>query len=967
MKTTFTILFHFFLALTFSQTETLAVFDSISTYGSNCTLKVYEDTVLMTFSKENGKKLVRVLPSLGEVSYLDNYIDYQVPAAKGLIYTEKGVYYQNSNKDQNGQLEYGFYVINYVTKGGVHTISEKFYMENSIYGAVPSLFFDNKYFYITTESNKYYLKYFDGETIETVTIFESDYALSFIGNKQDRLFFSHVSTNTSDFYEITPDFVPQLIESHPAASYFFPASETTQELKFFRQGNSLYKFDLNQANSTLILSGININRLFLDGSTLFLNNVTLKLDLNTNELDSVFFVSKLKRETFYTNYYTFPFGGNKFLLTTPEFGFEIAYLNNEDSLDVLNDLNKGAGSSFPYVKDFYGIDASKFYFKTDTAFYHVLTNGNDFGYYLYKIQNNNFQSLFKMENGKAVQKIFCFGNYVYWTELVKRKLYLKRRKLDNLDAPQPNFKDSSSLTWYREIALNSNTHFEMDDNLKADELVFDKEGNSYSTFYKSNHYINTFLAHDTLIYEFKNGYESLVKFDEKGNLKWLKKIGGKNPHFSERRLNVMSNGDLLLVGTFFDSLRYDNYKVTTPYQAVYAMQIDTESGEVKEFKKLITLNDNNYLELHQVVLDQTDNIYLSFWNRYESLTIENTQLTSSKEYENKIAKFDKEYNLIWVRNTPSSIESEYKLTSTGIKFVEDGIIQSLSGVKVLAIQKLDEQGDLQYNLPLTQTDNHGFSSIQSVNNQAIFGFGMVSESVSFDDFTFINPTENEKKYRKTYFFEFDSKLQKFNKLFVSGNRKMGILQSKRLGEFMYMLCPISEHYTYYDSILIIKFNINTHEVFYKTLNQYYNDASAHFKMDISDNYLIITGINFKDDNNFQVTNLHPNSEVVSFLKIANVNWISDNTLFREIDPVKINQNASILLYPNPFENEIYLKLYNETFERYEIFNASGQLVSFGNLNDELNQKIVLEGLRKGLYFIKFYGKGDTILKKVIKI
>lgn len=964
MKITFTILLHFFSIFAFSQTETLAVFDSISNYGSNCTLKVYEDTVLMTFSQENGKKLVRYVPSSNEVKYLDNYIDYEVPAAKGLIHTEKGVYYQNTFKNQNNQFEYDYYVVNYVSKGGIHNFSEKFFMENSTYGSVPSLIFDNKYFYITNEGNKYYLKYFDGEMNESQTLFESDNALNFIGNKQNRLFLSEISADSSVFYALGLDLIPQLIETNAATSYFFP-TEPTQELHFFNMGNSIYKFDLSQESSTLLVSGANFNSAYQDGTSLLLNNVTLKLDLITNELDSIFFESKLKRKNYYTNYYTFPYGGNKFLLTSPEYGFEFAYLSNDDSLRVMKDLNKGAGSSFPYVKDFYGIDPSKFYFKTDTAYYHVLTNGNDFGYYLYKIQNGNFQSLFKIENGKAVQKVYCYGNYAYWTELLETTLYLKRRKLDDLDAPQPNFKDTSSLTWYREIAANSYSYFEMEDNLEADEVVFDKNENSYSTFYKSNNYPNTFLTHDTLNFDFKNGYESIVKFDKKGNLKWLKQIGGYNAHYLDRKLKVMSNGDLLLVGTFMDSLRYDNVKVTTPYQALYAMQIDAENGTVKTFKKLISLDFYNYLELYQLALDKDDNIYLAFRNNKESLTIENIQLVS-KEYGNKMAKFDKDFHLVWVKNTPG-IETGYKMESTGINFIDGGIIQSLSGVKKHSIQKLDSNGELQYNIPLIQTDYNRFCSIENANDQSIFGFGMVSESVSIEDFTFVNPTENDNKYGKTYIFELDTKLQKFNRFLVSGNRKMSIIQTKRLGEHIYMICPVSEHYSYFDSILIIKMNINTYELSYKTLNQNFNDESNHFRMDVSEDYLTITGKNFMDDMDYNVTSLHLNSEYVSFLKIANQNWIQDNSLFKEIDPKVIGSNSSILLYPNPFQNEIYLKLYDKTYQRYEIFNTSGQKVLDGDLNQELNQKIDFEGLRNGMYLVQFFGTSETITKKIIKL
>lgn len=964
MKILFSVVFTFLVLNIFSQTETLAVFDSISKYGSNCTLKVYEDTILMTFSQENGKKLVRFVPSSEEIKYLDNYIDYQVPAAKGLIHTEEGVYYQNTYVNQNNQAEFDFYVVNYVSKGGIHNFSEKFYIDNHISGSVPALIFDDKYFYITFENNKYYLKSFKGVSNETQTVYESEIPLNFIGNKENRLFFSEVSSSTTTLYALGLDLVLQQLETHPSPSYFFPA-EATQNLHFFNLGNSFYKFDISQESSSLLIPNTTFNSAYQDGSSLLLNNVTLKLDLTTNELDSVFFESNLKRETYYTNYYTFPYGGNKFLLSSPKYGLEFAHLTNNDSIAVLKDLNKGAGSSFPYVKDFYGIDASKYYYKTDSVFYHILTNGNDFGYYLYAIKNNNFQSLFKVENGKNIQKIYCFGNYAYWTELVNRNLYLKRRRLDDLDAPQPAFKDTNSLTWYREIALNSYSYFEMEDNLQSDELVTDNQGNSYSTFYKDN-YKNIFFTHDTLDFDFQNGHETIVKFDEKGNLKWLKQFGGYyNTFYLDRKLKVMSDGDLLLVGTFMDSLRYENIKVTTPYQAVYAMRIDAENGNVKTFKKLFSLNYYNYLELHQLALDKDDNIYIAFRNNKESLTIENTELVS-KEYGNKMAKFDKDFHLIWVKNTPG-LDTNIKMESTGIKFIDGEIIQSLSGVKKHTIQKLDSNGEIQYNIPISQNDYCDFSSIENAKDQSILGFGLVVESISFDDFTFDNPTINDYKYGKTYFFEFDTKLHKFNRFFVSDNRKMSILQTKRFGDDVYMICPVSEHYSYFDSILIIKMNINTYEYSYQTLHQNFNEESHHFRLDVSENYLTITGKNFTDDQTFNVTNLHPNSERVSFLKIANQNWISDNSLFKEIDPKVIGQNTSILLYPNPFQEEINLKLYDKSYHRFEIFNSAGQMILEGALNEELNQRIDAEGMKSGMYIIKFFGTEGTVSKKLIKI
>lgn len=953
------------------QTETLATFDSISNYGSKCTLKVYEDTVLMTFNQENGKKLFRIISSTGETICLDNYIDYQVPAAKGLIHTQQGVYYQNTYKYPNGNFQYGYYVINYVKKNGNHVYSDKFYIENETYGSAPALFFGNNYFFITHENGKYYVKRFYGEQVESATVYESDSQLHFVGNKEEKLFFAEVSDNNTNLFALGLDFLPQMTGSHNFQAVFFPFQEKESK-RFFRQGNdvdanALWGFDFETETSELVIPDLYVHRVFAADSMLYLNDVTLKFNRNTAELDSVFYVSGLKRATYYTNYLTYPYRKNLFLLTSPEHGFEFAYINDQDSLDVFKDLNRGPGSSFPYpVDEFGGFSTIPFLYEADSAMYHVLTNGNDAGYYLYKIKDNTFQSLFRVENGKEIQGLFCFDNYAYWAELDKNNvLSLKRRKLDDLDAPQPEIRDTNSLIWYREFALSSRSSFEFENNnLRFDQVVFDKQGNTYVSFYSGNYYSNTFITIDTLIYDFKNGYEYVAKLDKKGNISWLKQFGGYQAFYTNRRLNVMGNGDLLLTGTFFDSLKYENTKVTVPYEAVYAMKMDSGNGDVKSFKKLVTLDEGNYLELHQVVLDENDNLYLTFFNKDESITIEGVQLTSNREYENKTAKFDSEFNLLWVQNTPGG-DPDNKMSSVDLELLDDGIIQLFDGTKKHGIQKLNTDGIPQY----TTSFQTGYAnSIQKVDDQSVFGFGVIIDSLFCDDYVFVNPLENEKIYQKSYFFEFNHRLNKFNKLFVSGNRKMSILQTKKQQDFIYLLSAVSEHYSYYDSIVVVKLNVQTNEMYYQTLNQNYDQTNGtRFQIDVTDDHIVIAGTNFRDDEVFGVTNLHQNSEVVSILKIADDNWIANNSLFIEVDPEKIDPEAEIIVYPNPFNEEIYLKNYSGSYQTYEIFNVNGQMIDFGELSGELNQKITLRSINNGLYIIRFIGENSTIVGKIIKV
>jgi hypothetical protein len=77
---------------------------------------------------------------------------------------------------------------------------------------------------------------------------------------------------------------------------------------------------------------------------------------------------------------------------------------------------------------------------------------------------------------------------------------------------------------------------------------------------------------------------------------------------------------------------------------------------------------------------------------------------------------------------------------------------------------------------------------------------------------------------------------------------------------------------------------------------------------------------------------------------------------------ELDNNQSIIFYPNPFTNEIYLKVEGEIKnKKYLIYTASGQLIQSGILNDN---KINCSDFSKGLYFIKIEGSAKAF--KLVK-
>ena len=72
---------------------------------------------------------------------------------------------------------------------------------------------------------------------------------------------------------------------------------------------------------------------------------------------------------------------------------------------------------------------------------------------------------------------------------------------------------------------------------------------------------------------------------------------------------------------------------------------------------------------------------------------------------------------------------------------------------------------------------------------------------------------------------------------------------------------------------------------------------------------------------------------------------------------ELENNQSIVFYPNPFTNEIYVKVEGEIKnKKYLIYTASGQVIQTGILNAN---KINCSDFSKGLYFIKLEGSAKA--------
>lgn len=98
--------------------------------------------------------------------------------------------------------------------------------------------------------------------------------------------------------------------------------------------------------------------------------------------------------------------------------------------------------------------------------------------------------------------------------------------------------------------------------------------------------------------------------------------------------------------------------------------------------------------------------------------------------------------------------------------------------------------------------------------------------------------------------------------------------------------------------------------------------------------------------------------------IDNISWTSFNTL-----SVENNKTFdTILLYPNPTHNILYLKTNLRNIETLDIFDCTGRLVkrintvTISNIASQVN----VSSLKSGLYFVKVSVAGTTSVLRFVK-
>ena len=106
--------------------------------------------------------------------------------------------------------------------------------------------------------------------------------------------------------------------------------------------------------------------------------------------------------------------------------------------------------------------------------------------------------------------------------------------------------------------------------------------------------------------------------------------------------------------------------------------------------------------------------------------------------------------------------------------------------------------------------------------------------------------------------------------------------------------------------------------------------------------------------------LYFNREVTNSTDCPCSQWlVSVPEVKRESDEIK--------LYPIPTKDKLNINLRNTNYDFFEIYTCNSKLIEKTKINLRENIELNLENFEKGIYFIKFSGKDNISLRKIVLI
>lgn len=210
------------------------------------------------------------------------------------------------------------------------------------------------------------------------------------------------------------------------------------------------------------------------------------------------------------------------------------------------------------------------------------------------------------------------------------------------------------------------------------------------------------------------------------------------------------------------------------------------------------------------------------------------------------------------------------------------------------------------------------------------------------------------------------------------------------------------YYDYYQEVILYDFTLNIGDTIYYG-RQYGNPESVYYKVvdsigsiNLNDGmrkiwYLTTSMYNMKDiwiegiGSVFRYGLLNPlqpdiptdaSSTYFGCFKYGNVFYFNRQATNSEDCPCSqwlvsvpdvTSVSDEIKLYPIPTKDKLNINLGNTTYDNLEIYTCNSKLIEKTKINSGKTIELNLDNFERGIYFIKFSGKDNISLKKIVKL
>jgi len=987
MKSIFLFFFAILSGSSFSQTEKVLEIGKtpFSYYNYDFSNYIINDNKLFTIEKRLTYQYYRIidLNQKNQIAYnqFDSDAKYLLNDI-GLFYIKNTTYsnYEYTFIDLNGNENTSSTIINYTLN------PSKIYLTNTA----------NYFYYFTIENNKNCIYETAGSLNTELKIFETFDDIVYLDNLNENVIFITFNGSNYEFYKYNKTSGNTLLfHSFSSVELFNVYKSGTKGNDIYinfvnNQNQFIYKTDLTNSNSQLFLNSkigkisfINNGRFVLRKDSSLTINPYLIASINSPNVSKLLTIKST--DSLSGTIMPQGLGSNHFILGILEKGFEMAYINNQDSIEYVSDLVEGYGTSF-CLRNYATSTYLYYHLKlpyielNDTTLLTIQTNGNDNFYYVYKTTNNQQISLFKIDNPLNVKKFFIdkVTNTLYWLEYQggeDKSSLLFKRNLDDIDPQQPTI-NTEKETWFKQIATTKNNDFfEFGGNLKTKpkDLKIDTSGNIYTYFTYYYSYLwdeirsgSVFSTDTNSLIDLKSRH-IFSKFDKYGKFQWTTSIGEPfNSAWFDYEFEIDSDNNVIILGYYFETGYFDDDSLTSPRACYFITKLNGETGKVIWKNKIAETYYTDDIYIDAMTLDENDNIYLAFMYTYFDVQIQDQSLSTDLSRVNALAKFNAEGDVVWLKNILTPWTDYYGKTT--ILNVNPNQTMTVCQTKVTGKEQFNQVIDFSGNIidtSLILSPNYVrlLVGINNSNNQ-FFGFGYFNEELEFDKFKITSSVS------KNFSFVYDNKLLRPINMYQGLSILFYAVDILFYNSEFYVYGAIKVGYSKYELVLL-KFDSEGTFLAHKRMNQFVTngDERDFNSFEIKDDFIILLGHDFNLDSENGVVPLITSNRSISILKIKNEGWIEDEDWFEQINTYLKPEENDVLIYPNPFMNEfeIIFSSFNVEYQSYKIYNSNGTIVLEGNLNDIQFQKVIFENFSAGTYILQLIGYESTITKKIVKI